>query len=130
MELLPGDILLDGGHNPQAARAVRSALEDSGYERRTAFIGMLNTKDHRAFLQEILPCFDRVYFCDGFSEGEVPAEELRRISGRDGAEIFDSPREALMFARRDREGGLMYFCGSFYFAAAVREYLVLYQVQI
>ena len=60
MELLPGDILLDGGHNPQAARAVRSALEDSGYERRTAFIGMMNTKDHRAFLQEILPCFDRV----------------------------------------------------------------------
>ena len=124
MELLPGDILLDGGHNPQAARAVRSALEDSGYERRTAFIGMMNTKDHRVFLQEILPCFDRVYFCDGFSEGEVPAEELRRISGLDGAEIFHSPREALKFARRDREGGLMYFGGSFYFAAAVREYLV------
>lgn len=124
MELLPGDILLDGGHNPQAARAVRSALEDSGYERRTAFIGMMNTKDHRAFLQEILPCFDRVYFCDGFSEGEVPAEELRRASGLDGAEIFHSPREALKFARRDHEGGLMYFGGSFYFAAAVREYLV------
>lgn len=124
MELFPGDILLDGGHNPQAATAVRSALETSGFERRTAFIGMMKTKDYRAFLSEILPCFDRVYFCDGFSEGEVPAEELRSASGLDGAEVFHSPSAALKFARSDHEGGLMYFGGSFYFAAEIRKLMV------
>lgn len=123
MELFPGDILLDGGHNPQAAKAVREALEDSGYERRTAFIGIMNTKDYHAFLAEILPCFERVYFCDGFSAGEVPAEELRSASGLN-AEVFHSPAEALKFARMDSDGGLMYFGGSFYFAAEIRKLMV------
>ena len=85
---------------------------------------MMNTKDHHAFLREILPCFDRVYFCDGFSEGDVPAEELRNASGLKDAGIFHSPVEALRFARCDHDGGLMYFGGSFYFAAAVRKQLV------
>lgn len=123
MELLPGDILLDGGHNPQAAAAVRTALEHSGYEKRTAFIGMMNTKDYRAFLTEILPCFDRVYFCDGFTEGEVPAEELKNASGLN-AEVFHSPMQALKFARGSNNGELLYFGGSFYFAAAIRLLLV------
>lgn len=124
MELLPGGILLDGGHNPQAASAVRSTLENSACEHRTAFVGMMNTKDHHAFLNEILPCFERVYFCDGFSEGEIPADELRRASGTENAEIFHSPSEALDFCRHEHESGVTYFGGSFYFAAAVRELLV------
>lgn len=125
MELFPGNILLDGGHNPQAAQAVRSALEGSGFTRRTAFIGMMNTKDYRAFLDVILPCFDRVVFCDGFSDGNVPAEELKQAAGIP-AEVLHDPRTALEYARAlpaDPER-LCYFGGSFYFAAAVRQYLV------
>ncbi len=112
-------ILLDGGHNPQAARAVRRALESSGYGHITGVIGMMNTKDHVAFLREILPVFERVIFCDGFSEGNIPAEELRSASGVN-AEVFHDPREAVRYARGS-SGGLIYFGGSFYFAAAVRE---------
>lgn len=112
-------VLLDGGHNPQAAQAVRRALENSGYEHITGVIGMMNTKDHTAFLREILPVFERVIFCDGFSEGNVPAEELRRASGVN-AEVFHDPREAVRYARANSQG-LIYFGGSFYFAAAVRE---------
>lgn len=125
MELFPGNILLDGGHNPQAAQAVRSALEGSGFAHRTAFIGMMNTKDYRAFLDVMLPCFDRVVFCDGFSDGNVPAEELKQAAGLP-AEVLHDPRAALEYARAlpaDPER-LCYFGGSFYFAAAVRKYLV------
>ncbi len=119
-----GDILLDGGHNPQAAAAVRAALEKSGYQKKTGVIGMMNTKDHAAFLKVILPCFDRVIFCDGFSDGAVPAEELRR-SFHD-AEIFHDPAQALERVREIREtadGSLNYFGGSFYFAAEIRRLL-------
>ncbi len=122
MEFLPERrVLLDGGHNPQAAQAVRTALERCGFPHMTAVIGMMNTKDYAAFLKIILPCFDRVIFADGFSEGSVPAEELRKAAGIE-AEILHDPKSALQLVRRD--GGLTYFGGSFYFAAAVRKYLV------
>lgn len=122
MELFPGDILLDGGHNPQAAEAVKSALDKSGFSRKTAVIGMMNTKDYQAFLEVILPCFDRVVFCDGFSEGAVPAEELQKSAP--GAELFHQPEKALEYARNASDGGLTYFGGSFYFAAEIRKLLV------
>ena len=122
MELFPGNILLDGGHNPQAAEAVKSALEQSDYRSKTAVIGMMNTKDYHAFLAVILPCFDRVIFCDGFSESAVPAEELQK--SLPGAEVFHSPAQALEFARDNANGGLIYFGGSFYFAAEIRRLLV------
>lgn len=116
-------ILLDGGHNPQAAQAVRSALESSEFPSRTAVIGMMNTKDHRAFLDVLLPCFRRVIFCDGFSEGNVPAEVLRADTGME-ALVFHSPAEALKYARENSGGDLLYFGGSFYFAAAVRQLII------
>lgn len=122
MELFPGNILLDGGHNPQAAAAVKSALVQSGFAQKTAVIGMMNTKDYRAFLEVILPCFDRVIFCDNFSEGAVPAEELQRFSP--GAAVFHDPQQALNYARETSNKGLLYFGGSFYFAAEIRHLLV------
>ena len=121
MEILPGNILLDGGHNPQAAAAVKSALEQSGITGITGVIGMMNTKDYHAFLEVILPCFDRVVFCDGFSEGAVPAEELQ--GSLPGTEVFHQPEKALAYAREISGGGLMYFGGSFYFAAEIRKLL-------
>ena len=127
MEFIPAprpgmpSLLLDGGHNPQAAAAVRCELERSGYSHITGVIGMMNTKDYRAFLETILPCFHRVIFTDGFSQGDVPAEELRRASGID-AEVFHTPARALEYARTLPEE-LVYFGGSFYFAAAVRKLL-------
>lgn len=126
MELFPGNILLDGGHNPQAAAAVRSALEQSQFSHRTAVIGMMNTKDHHAFLEMILPCFDRVIFCDSFSEGAVPAEELRHSAGErfNNAPVLHDTKAALALALEKQDGGLTYFGGSFYFAAAVRKLIV------
>lgn len=121
MELFPGNILLDGGHNPQAAAAVKSALEKSEFRRKTAVIGMMNTKDYHAFLEVILPCFDKVVFCNGFAEGAVPAEELQKSAP--GAVIFHQPKMALEYARNNADGELLYFGGSFYFAAEIRKFL-------
>lgn len=115
-------ILIDGGHNPQAAAAVRRALEGSGVRPITGIIGMMNTKDYGAFLSEILPCLDKAAFCDGFADSSVPAEELLRASGLPSAEIFHSPAEALEYAEKIPEG-LVYFGGSFYFAAEIRRLL-------
>lgn len=114
--------LLDGGHNPQAAQAVRSALESSKYRGVTGVIGMMNTKDCKAFLDEMIPCLDRAIFVDGFSDGNVPAEELQRLSGAE-ADLFHDPKAALEYAG-SLPGELVYFGGSFYFAAAIRKLLI------
>lgn len=111
-------VLLDGGHNPQAARAVRAALESSGLRHITGVIGMMNTKDYAEFLREILPCLERVIFCDGFSDSDVPAESLRAASGLP-AEVFHDPAQALEYAR-STPCDLVYCGGSFYFVAAIK----------
>lgn len=114
-------VLLDGGHNPQAADAVRDALGSCGISPLTGVIGMMNTKDYSAFLRELVPCFDSVIFVDGFSESSVPAEELRSAAGVDGS-VFHDPAQALRHVRSSMKG-LAYFGGSFYFAAEIRKVL-------
>jgi dihydrofolate synthase/folylpolyglutamate synthase len=48
--------ILDGGHNPAAARAVRKALDAHAPEARiTAVIGMASDKDHRGVLNALEP---------------------------------------------------------------------------
>lgn len=111
-------LLIDGGHNPQAARAVRSALGSSGFRHITGVIGMMNTKDYTAFLREILPCLERVVFCDGFADTAVPAEELRAASGVP-AEVFHDPKQALEYAM-SLPGDMVYCGGSFYFVAHIK----------
>ena len=111
-------VLLDGGHNPQAACAVRAALESSGLRHITGVIGMMNTKDYAEFLREILPCLERVVFCDGFSDSDVPAESLRAASGLP-AEVFHDPAQALEYAR-STPCDLVYCGGSFYFVAHIK----------
>lgn len=122
-ELLNGNLLLDGGHNPQAAQALKKLLLSSEIPCKTAVIGMSNTKDFGAFLSVILPCFERAAFCDGFSEGAVPAEALKAAAGerfRD-APLFHNACEALNWAKNFPKEKLVFLGGSFYFAAAVRQ---------
>ena len=123
MELLPENILLDGGHNPQAAQAVRAALESAHCGKIVGVIGMMNTKDSRSFLDVILPCLDCVIFCDGFAEGSIPAGELLAACKADAA-VFHDPAAAAEYAKKIAAGRLVYCGGSFYFAAAVRKYLL------
>lgn len=115
-------VLIDGGHNPQAAKAVRAALEAAKLPCPAAVIGMMNTKDYRTFLEIILPCFELVVFCDNFAEGCVQAEELKRAAGEKyaAAPVFHDAAEALAFARSCSRGKTIFCGGSFYFAAAVR----------
>ncbi len=123
MELLSGGFLLDGGHNPQAAQAVRTALESFACAKPVGIIGMMNTKDSRAFLDVILPCLDTVIFCDGFSEGNIPAEQLEAVC-KAGSAIFHDPAQAVKYAESIAAGRLIYCGGSFYFAAEVRKLLL------
>lgn len=79
--------VLDGGHNPQCAAALRECLEhyfpDS---KRVALVGVLKDKDYKSIAATLAPLFDACVCVTPPSERALPAEEL--------AELFkDSCRE-------------------------------------
>lgn len=119
------DIILDGGHNPQAMEAARAVLK-SDPRPKTALIGMIDTKDYESALGVILPCFERAVFLDGFAPNAVAAERLCATGAQYCAcEAARSPAEALerAIALTD-EGGLLFIGGSLYMAAQLRALLV------
>lgn len=118
------EIILDGGHNPQAMRAARAVLSGDS-RRKTALIGMINTKDYKTALEILLPCFERVVFCDGFADNAADAEELSKIAGHLGIESAwaHDIKTALIKAFEITEE-LLFIGGSLYLAAEVRAALL------
>ena len=58
------DLILDGGHNPHAARALARALEDMNARDPRPLVlvcGMLKTKDPAAFFAALAPLQPRVF---------------------------------------------------------------------
>ena len=120
-------IMLDGGHNPQAAAAARSVLLSDG-RRKAALIGMIDTKDYKSVLGILLPCFESVVFWDGFAPNAVDAELLCGLAREQGLGFGYSHEldEALLMAAemaRDIDG-LLFIGGSLYMAAEIRRRLM------
>ena len=78
MELLSREplCLLDGGHNPGCALALKNVLERFVPQRRTAVIGMLSDKDSREALRILGPLFSKIITIAPDNPRALPAEEL------------------------------------------------------
>ena len=120
-------ILLDGAHNPAAAKALRNALEALWPKpKAVAVMGVMADKDYRSVVSELAPFFERVYTCMPENPRALSAEklgaEIEKAGGR--AISCSSPQEALEKARRGLSGeeGLV-ICGSFYLAGELRRVL-------
>ena len=111
-------VLFDVAHNPQAAAALAEALATIYRERKVvAVIGMVDDKDHRAFLRRLLPRVRHAVFTQARTPRALPARELARrapVAVR-GRSVRDSlPRaieEAFRIAGDDE---LVCVTGSFY----------------
>lgn len=117
--------VLDGGHNPQAMNAARAVLE-SDPRKKTALIGMIDTKDYESSLGIILPCFERVFFVDGFAPNAVCAETLCTAGARLGAEccaVHDIARGVSDAAETAGRDGVLFIGGSLYMASEARKIL-------
>ena len=120
------DVILDGGHNPQAIEAAKQVL-NSDSRAKTALIGMIDTKDYQTALESLLPCFERVIFCDGFAPNAVSADRLCEIAARIDipAEGIHEPHKALCKAVERNGSDRLLFCGgSLYLAAELRKFLL------
>jgi dihydrofolate synthase/folylpolyglutamate synthase len=126
--LKPGsELWLDGGHNPDGARALAAAMAD--LEERNAaplvlVVGMLGTKDADAFLHHFLGLAREVIAVPIPSQVAArPAEEIAAIAHRVGLTATTAPNvEAALAALHeyvwDRPPRVL-VCGSLYLAGEV-----------
>ncbi len=119
------DLLLDGGHNPHAGRALagvgeRLAARDG--RPLTLIVGMLNRKDAAGFLQSFASLAPKVFTTAFDSESAMAADDLAAAARSAGlaAEPVDGVLAAL--TRALDEGGAaprVLICGSLHFVGDV-----------
>jgi len=130
MEILSNEplVILDGGHNPDGARALAAALmELLPAQRFTAVCGMMADKNIAEFLQALRPVVGEWITCRPQNARAMPAEELAalaRVSGQK-ATAAGSVQDALQLLAQmglPAKDGAVLICGSFYLAGEVRGY--------
>lgn len=117
-----GDLLLDGAHNPDGARALYTALDDHFSHRpRSLVLALSRDKDVAAIAQALQPSsFQKVVLTRYNSPRSLaPAELLPYFPG---AEVAASPAEALRLARVP--DGLTGVAGSLYLIGEVKRLLL------
>ena len=125
MEVLSAEplVLLDGGHNPDCARALAAALEEYCPGQRFCFVcGMMADKDVPEYLRILRPYAGRFIACAPDHPRAMPAEklaELAREAGYKNSTAAASPEEALRLAEYP-----LIICGSFYLAGEMRSHWI------
>lgn len=110
------NIYLDGGHNPQAAKAIAD-FSRNNVAKNFAIVGMVNTKDAKNFAENIKGCFDKV-ICINIPEETLSADAKAITGFFEKGEYSESFEEALYKIKSEEEGNL-YICGSLYLAGWV-----------
>lgn len=128
-------IVLDGAHNPESAKALAQALQESySYERLHMMAGMLAKKHHRDYFRHILPLTDTLIVTQpDFNNGqdaEALAEiilEMKQEYGLDRLEVTVEPDWQRALSRLKEITGpqdLAVVTGSLYLVADVRSMLL------
>ncbi len=128
------EIVVDGGHNPQGARALADSLAEVFPGRKPVFvIGVLEDKDYPRMLEDVLPLGSAFVCVTPDNPRALPAHKLARAirwTGQDllGCSACVNPVVARDFEdaiRRARElagpDGLICAFGSLYSVAALKE---------
>ncbi|MBS0297234.1 MAG: bifunctional folylpolyglutamate synthase/dihydrofolate synthase [Proteobacteria bacterium] len=113
------ELILDGGHNPHAARALATALSDmDGRDRRPLVLiaGMLQTKDALAFFEALRRLKPEVLTVPFESDAAVPPKALAQSARMIGlkAEAAVGLEAALDAALAKHERPRVVICGSLY----------------
>lgn len=110
-----GNILLDGGHNTNAAKMLEISLSDN----EVAVIGMMSDKDIDGYLSIIAPKCRKIITTTPNNLRAIPAEELKKHAEKYCSDVvaIDNPAEAI------KENDVTLVCGSFFLARDIRKYL-------
>lgn len=137
LERMPGEpiLLIDGAHNPEAAKALAEAVTALYKpERIHLMLGMLAGKNHSAYLWHILPIVDTLIASEPDFRKKQDAAELAKLAeslkaerGKPGLRIVTEPdwRKALDLLRQSTgQADLAIATGSLYMVSDVRSLLL------
>ena len=125
MEILNRDPLyiLDGGHNPQCAKALADSLPDILKGKKVTFImGVLKDKDYIDVIKCMIPFAERFVCVTPNSDRALPAEKLKETIDQMMAVdtvAFDSVKEAVKYTLSQKYKYVVCF-GSLYLAGIFR----------
>ncbi len=96
------EIILDGAHNPHAAKVLKKTwLEKKGLHTGTLIFGAVESKDVSGILAELCDLCERVILCKvGTTRGLATADLVKALPKGVKAECFESFSEALHAARK------------------------------
>lgn len=118
-------VLLDGGHNPDAAIAMSKFLGSKADKPVDAIVGMLSAKDARTTLAIIAPHLSSLTAIPIDGSEYHPLEDLAAMAAEAGVtetHTADSLEAALEgIAARHKQGGTVLIAGSLYLAGNVLE---------
>jgi dihydrofolate synthase/folylpolyglutamate synthase len=120
-------VVLDGAHNPGAAKRLKEAiLEEFIYERLLLAMGVMSDKDYRRIISILVPLADMTVLCKPRCERAAPPQvllnEVRRIKKR--GKIVEDVGEAVKYLLSSAtERDLICITGSFYTIGEAKAYL-------
>lgn len=116
-------IVVDGGHNSQAASAIARFVELHLPSPRTLVFGIMRDKDVQQTAEVLFPLFQRIVITRPDLDRALPLDELSGIAARLGydADGFENPEDAIDHVLSlDPEAVVI--CGSLYLAGAAVAY--------
>lgn len=130
-EILRDDpwFVVDGGHNPQCAEALRDCiLKYFPNEKRVLLMGVLADKDYRSIVKILAPLFDAFVTVTPNSPRALDAKDLAALFEEYGREVktADSIRDGVGLAvgMAQSLGAMVCACGSLYICGEIRECFV------
>ncbi|ASP48618.1 bifunctional tetrahydrofolate synthase/dihydrofolate synthase [Cognaticolwellia beringensis] len=121
------DVILDVGHNPQAARYLASQLQQLNYPKVHAVLGMLADKDASNTITPLLPAVSHWYVGTLNAPRGREAKNIVESTQIDAAKVncFDNVSQAFKMAKQNAKAtDLILVFGSFYTVAEIRRLLV------
>ena len=122
-------LLLDGCHNADGTAALAATLKEAGYDGNlVAVLGLLKDKDHSKMLENLAPCFEKVFTVTPDSPRAMTAEELEEeakyhMDAEAAPSVTKAIRLAVDYADENNLAGVV-VCGSLYLAAQARPLLL------
>jgi dihydrofolate synthase/folylpolyglutamate synthase len=120
-------VVLDGAHNPGAAKRLKEAIvEEFGYERLLLALGIMNDKDYRRIISTLVPLADMTVLCEPRCERaaspQVLLDAMKRI-GKKGEIVGDVGEAVQHLLSVATERDLICITGSFYTIGEAKAYL-------
>lgn len=120
MQFLKDNVILDGAHNPSAAKALRDTLDKNfPNEKRIWFFGALKNKDFAQNIEILFSPMDTVYFVSFEANNSCLSSDFIEVYSSKNVFFIDIMQLFAIYATIKKTDGVAIICGSLYLAGQI-----------